>query len=195
MWRFGIVAASEGYSVRFLATLSIPTFYAEVLKCVTQGLRVAFPVISNVLGFVAPEIRIGDDVVCRFRLYYYLLPTTSYSTTDKRQVNLPSKRNRMDRFARLATLIILLHNPPSKFSKSKPRPNLLLQIRLRKHSKSIPRNLLAGDTLSPLNKMRNGHELPLRNKLQRFASLEGKTILRDIDLDDLTCSRADIQAS
>lgn len=29
----------------------------------------AFPVISNVLWLVAPGIRIGDDVVCRFRYY------------------------------------------------------------------------------------------------------------------------------
>lgn len=43
--------------------------------------------------------------------------------------------------------------------------------------------------------MRNSAELASRDELERFPGLECKTVLGDVDLDDLAGSRANVEAS
>ncbi|KAL4993857.1 ABC transporter transmembrane region 2-domain-containing protein [Aspergillus recurvatus] len=87
-----------------------------------------------------------------------------------------------------------LHNLPRKIRKRLPFLHLLPQIRLRKHSQRIPRNLpLPLGYSRPLNKVRHGAELALSDQLQRLPGLKRQAVFGNVHLDDLSRARLDVQ--
>ena len=92
-------------------------------------------------------------------------------------------------------LIRALDHSPGKLAKRALPIDHLVQIRLRKHRERIPGHSSAHALAHALDEMRHSAELALREDLQRLSGLEGQTVGGDIDLDDVSGARADIQPS